>query len=103
MRRWFYPACLAVLWPLNQLLARLMVNRVVPGSVLHVSYMGHIPYQSVRTLREHGVAADYLAVGHSRVWSLSDFQIAGTAVLLSHRDGRQPRPSPFTQPPAQSG
>jgi hypothetical protein len=44
--------------------------------VLHISYMGHIPFQAVRTLREHGVRADYLAVGHSLVWSLSDFQIA---------------------------
>lgn len=82
MRRLFYPACLALLWPLNQLLARIMAGRFVPGSVLHVSYMGHIPYQSVRILREHGVRADYLAVGHSPVWSLSDFQIRGTGFAL---------------------
>ena len=59
-----------------------MAGRFVPGSVLHVSYMGHIPYQSVQVLREHGVRADYLAVGHSPVWSLSDFQIAGTGSPL---------------------
>lgn len=82
MRRLFYPACLALLWPLNQLLARIMAGRFVPGSVLHVSYMGHIPYQSVRILRDHGVRADYLAVGHSPVWSLSDFQIRGTGFPL---------------------
>jgi hypothetical protein len=82
LRRWFYPACLALLWPLNQLLARVLAGRFVPGSVLHVSYMGHIPHQSVRILRQHGVRADYLAVGHSPVWSLSDFQIAGTGSAL---------------------
>jgi hypothetical protein len=82
LRGLVYPACLALLWPLNQLLSRLLKGRVVPGSVLHISYMGHIPYQSVRILREHGVRADYLAVGHSPVWSLSDFQIASTGFPL---------------------
>ena len=82
MRRFFYPACLVLLWPLNQLLARIMRGRFVPGSVLHVSYMGHIPHQSVRILREYGVRADYLAVGHSPVWALADFQICGTGFAL---------------------
>jgi hypothetical protein len=82
LKRWFYPACLALFWPINQLLARMLAGRFVPGSVLHVSYMGHIPYQSARILRDHGVHADYLAVGHSPVWSLSDFQIAGTGSPL---------------------
>lgn len=82
MRQWFYPACLALLWPFNQLLARIMAGRAVPGSVLHISYMGHIPYQSVRILREYGVRADYLAVGHSQVWSLSDFQMRDTGFPL---------------------
>lgn len=82
LRSLVYPACLAVLWPFNQVLARVMAHRVERGSVLHVSYMGHIPYQAVRILRDHGVRADYLAVGHSPVWSLSDFQIASTGFPL---------------------
>lgn len=82
LRALVYPSCLALLWPFNQLLSRLLARRFEPGSVLHVSYMGHIPYQAVRTLREHGVRADYLAVGHSPVWSLADFQIASTGFPL---------------------
>jgi hypothetical protein len=82
LRRLVYPACVAALHPFNLLLARILANRFEPGSVLHVSYMGHIPYQSVRILRDHGVRADYLAVGHSPIWSLSDFQIRGTGFPL---------------------
>lgn len=82
MRKLFYPACLALLWPFNQLLSRILARRFEPASVLHVSYMGHIPYQSVRILRDHGVRADYLAVGHSQVWSLSDYQIRNTGLAL---------------------
>jgi hypothetical protein len=82
LRGLVYPTCLALLWPLNQLLARLLARRFVPGSILHVSYMGHIPYQAVRTLREHGVRADYFAVGHSLTWSLSDYQMASTGFPL---------------------
>ena len=82
LRRLVYPACVALLWPLNQLLAMVMRSRFAPGSVLHVSYMGHIPHQTVRILREHGVAADYLAVGESAVWSQSDHQINNTGFAL---------------------
>lgn len=82
LRSLVYPTCLALLWPVNQLLARLLAGRYEPGSVLHVSYMGHIPYQAVQALRAHGVRARYLAVGHSPVWSLSDFQIASVGSPL---------------------
>ena len=82
LRRLFYPTCLALLWPLNQLLTLVMRNRYVPGSVLHISYMGHIPHQTVRILRAHGVAADYLAVGTSPVWSQSDHHIDHTGAPL---------------------
>jgi len=78
LRSLVYPACLALLWPFNQLLSRMLAGRFEPGSVLHVSYMGHIPYQAVQALRAHGVRADYLAIGHSPVWTLSDYQIANT-------------------------
>ncbi|MDH7499438.1 MAG: hypothetical protein QHH30_03545, partial [candidate division NC10 bacterium] len=45
-----------------------------PNSVLHISYMVHIPYTTTRLLRQFGVKADYLAVGASPVWNQCDFQ-----------------------------
>jgi hypothetical protein len=40
-----------------------------------MSYMGHVPYQTVQILRDHGVNARYLAVGESPVWSSADYQM----------------------------
>ena len=68
-----YRASLLALTPINALLAAGLRSRVVPGSVLHVSALVHVPYYTVRILREHGVAADYFAVGDSPWWSRSDF------------------------------
>ena len=82
LRRLVYPACLALLWPLNQILCVVLRSRYRPGSVLHISYMGHIPHQTVRILRAHGVDADYLAVGDSAVWSEADYQINNTGFPL---------------------
>lgn len=73
-----YRTALAVLMPINHVLARLLAARVVPGSVLHVSSMVHVPYYMVRILREHGVAADYLAVGDSDWWDKSDHHFRPT-------------------------
>lgn len=75
-----YPGCIAALWPVNRLLAWWWADRFERGAVLHVSYMGHMPFQTVATLRTHGIRADYLAVGTSPVWSRADFQI-GSARL----------------------
>jgi hypothetical protein len=47
----------------------------VPGSVLHISYLGHVPHESVRILRANGIKADYLAVGDSPIWSDADYRI----------------------------
>ena len=82
LRRLVYPFCVALLWPLNQLLSMVLRSRFTPGSVLHISYMGHIPHQTVRILRANGIAADYLAVGDSPVWSESDYQINNTGSPL---------------------
>jgi hypothetical protein len=68
-----YRATLSALAPVNALLARLLAARVVPGSVLHVSALVHVPYYTVRVLRENGVDADYLAVGDSPWWNKADF------------------------------
>jgi len=44
-------------------------------SVLHISYMVHIPFYTVKILRELGMKADYLAVGSSKVWNRCDYQM----------------------------
>lgn len=82
VRRLFYPACIAVLTPLNRLLAWWHAGRYVRGSVLHISYPGHIPFQTVEILRANGVNAAYLSVGDSLTWSAADFQITRSPVPL---------------------
>jgi len=60
--------------PLNLVLAKTQGQKFYPGSVLHISYMVHIPYYTVRVLRKAGVKADYLAVGPiNKTWYKSDF------------------------------
>ena len=71
-----YAVTVASLKPLNALLARLRARVFVPGSVLHISYMGHVPFQTVQILREHGIRADYLAVGTSPIWDRSDYRMS---------------------------
>ncbi len=66
--------------PINWLLSKALASRVVPGSVLHVSVMVHVPAYMVRILRENGINADYLAVGHSPWWRESDYQFRPTRV-----------------------
>jgi hypothetical protein len=62
---------------LNWALVPLLRHRVWPRSVLHVSYMVHIPYYTVRLLREHGYRADYLAIGRSSTWDKADYCFEG--------------------------
>ena len=63
-----------VLTPVNSVLANLLRGRVKPNSVLHISYMVHIPYETVGHLRRQGMTADYLAIGASPYWDKSDFK-----------------------------
>jgi hypothetical protein len=58
---------------INAVLVPLLRRRVWPRSVLHISYMVHIPYYTVKLLREAGYRADYLAVGRSATWSKADY------------------------------
>lgn len=67
------PLINAALRPTNRILASLLAWRVEPNSVLHVSYMVHIPYETVRHLRRQGVKADYLAIGKSPYWNKCDY------------------------------
>lgn len=71
------PLALAVrltLMPVNAVLATLFRGRVKPNSVLHISYMVHIPYETVGHLRRHGMTADYLAIGTSPYWNKCDYR-----------------------------
>lgn len=54
-------------------LVRLLGGGFRPESVLHVSYMVHIPYYTVQLLREAGYGADYMAVGRSPLWDKADY------------------------------
>jgi hypothetical protein len=77
-----YATTVWLLSPINWLLSKLLAGRVVPGSVLHVSVMVHVPAYMVRILRENGINADYLAVGHSPWWRESDYHFRPTRVPL---------------------
>ena len=73
-----YRATVVALWPVNRAMAALLADRVTPGTVLHMSSMVHVPYYTVRILREHGVNADYLAVGDSPWWNRADHHFRPT-------------------------
>ena len=62
-----------VLAPANWMLAGLFRSRPHPSSVLHISYMVHIPYHAVQHLRRAGMRADYLAIGRNPHWDKADF------------------------------
>lgn len=71
------------LWPLNQVLCIVFRNRgYLAQSVLHVSYMVHIPWQATRELRKLGWHADYLAVGSSPHWAQCDIKAPESHVLV---------------------
>lgn len=70
-----YRTLVMAILPLNYLLSQLLRRRYIRQSVLHVSYMVHIPYYTTRILREHGMKADYLAIGESPVWDKCDYNI----------------------------
>jgi hypothetical protein len=78
IERALYAATVWLLQPLNWLLSVVLANRVRPGSVLHVSVMVHVPAYMVRILRDHGVDAQYLAVGRSPWWHEADFNFRPT-------------------------
>ena len=64
----------ALVFPLNVFLSITRRKVKYPNSVLHISYMVHIPYYTTRLLRRYGLKADYLAVGgQSSWWRLYDY------------------------------
>jgi glycosyltransferase involved in cell wall biosynthesis len=69
-----YAAMLALAYPFAWLYAKTMPVPDLSRSVLHVSYMVHVPWHMTRILRKYGWHADYLAVGTSAHWDRCDFQ-----------------------------
>jgi len=70
-----YQWTLMFLYPFNYFLLRRLRNIKYDNSVLHISYMVHTAYNTVRILREQGMKADYLALGTGKVWDKCDFQL----------------------------
>jgi hypothetical protein len=69
-----YETAIRLLTPLNHFLAILLRHVKHRNSVLHISYMVHIPYDTTRLLRRFGMRADYLALENgSPVWDKSDY------------------------------
>ncbi len=66
---------LTMLRPLNWAMVSLFPPRPLSNSVLHISYMVHIPYHAVRHLRAAGMRADYLAIGRSPHWDRADYNL----------------------------
>ena len=73
LRDLLYRSMARLLSSLNGPLAVLLRRRVFPNSVLHISYMVHIPFHTTRHLRKQGVKADYLAIGASPFWDQCDY------------------------------
>lgn len=70
-----YRVTLELLYPFNWFLSYLLRNVKYEDSVLHISFMVHIPYYTVRMLRRFGLKADYLATGSSPYWDRCDYQV----------------------------
>jgi hypothetical protein len=69
-----YEVTIKFLTPINNLLAILLRNVAYKNSVLHISYMVHIPYDTTRLLRKFGMKADYLALERrGAIWDKSDY------------------------------
>ena len=57
-----------LVYPLNVLLSLWYRRRAHENSVLHMSYMVHIPWYATRIQRVNGMHADYLSVGGESPW-----------------------------------
>lgn len=71
----FYVLLVIFTYPLQIILALLLKNRVRPNSVIHISQLGHVPWNMVETMRASGIDAKYVSVGENRHWTKSDFHL----------------------------
>ena len=69
-----YSVLVVSLYPISSLLVHTKRNAFYKNSCLHISYMVHIPWYTVKLLRKHGINARYLAIGCSPVWDKCDYQ-----------------------------
>jgi hypothetical protein len=76
------PAVSRLLVPVNIVLCSLMRRRAMRRSVLHISYMVHVPYHTVLDLRRQGMRADYLGIGASPYWQKCDYNFRASPVPL---------------------
>jgi hypothetical protein len=73
---------LALLPVVNVALIAVLRRRVWPNSVLHISYMVHIPYYAVQHLRGQGMTAAYLAIGSSPHWDRCDHRFIPSSLPM---------------------
>ncbi len=73
---------LRFLGPVNNVLCSLMRRRAIRRSVLHISYMVHVPHYTVLQLRRQGMRADYLGIGASPYWQKCDYNFLPSPVPL---------------------
>jgi len=71
---------------LSYLLLPFALLRKKKGSVLHISYMVHIAYFTVKILREHGIKADYLAIGTKENRWKADYVFRPSYGLISAKE-----------------
>lgn len=70
-----YRLAIFSLYPVNNALSNICKDKFNKQTVLHISYMVHIPYYMVNTLRKFGMKADYMAIGESPVWDKCDYKV----------------------------
>lgn len=70
-----YWVTIRLLSPLNIVLTPIFRSRATPRSVLHVSFLVHVPYHLVETMRGRGIRAAYLAVGDNPHWDKCDYHL----------------------------
>jgi glycosyltransferase involved in cell wall biosynthesis len=75
-------SCFLLLLPLlNYVLSQLRRHLVYENSVLHISYLVHIPWDTTRLLRKQGIRADYLAVGaENPFWKQCDYHFPASSI-----------------------
>lgn len=69
----WYLSCVLLLQPANYVMYLFCRQRKRPNSVLHISGMVHVAWQTTRLLRSKGWDADYLAIGRSPIWDKADY------------------------------
>jgi hypothetical protein len=76
------PVVSRILVPVNIVLCGLMRWRAIRRSVVHISYMVHVPHHTVVHLRRQGMRADYLGIGASPYWEKCDYNFRASPVPL---------------------